>query len=346
MSCWELFSDLNLVRPACDAERARPDSSTGGFLTMRIVLLFSILFLVTAGADPTVLAQQSKTPTIDVAINGISTNNLDRPLEVDAAQPQRFKISVQNSTASEIHVTMVSFEGKVVGIPVFRCEGLLSLLALPGESVSQEFDMSADCLQNQATGLMTASVSVYGVDKSLLTSWPLTLSVKGSLRTIYGLFGIALAGLTILSILGGLVALARHRLSPNRWSRAMRFAFPGIGLGFTIVFALAAGNVAVPTATMWIPVVGACFALLGLFGYFSPRPDEVDDFAYPQQIDAADTVMMAPEAVPTISAPQTPLATPSTSHSVPEYGQNTLQTPFPPPSQTVRRIAPEESESQ
>lgn len=208
--------------------------------------------------------------------------------------------------------------------------------------------MDSNCLKDQATGLMPAKITVYDNNRVALDSWNLTLDITGSLKSIYGLFGIALAALTVLSILGGLISMARHRLSPNRWSRAMRFAIPGIGLGFTIVFALAAAGVAVPTETMWIPIVCASFAVLGLFGYFSPRPDEPEDFARSPQAAAAagDTVVMPPGAAITTPMPQAPQPyyDPSQSQTAqqPPVAPPHSDSSVPPPSQTVRRIAPED----
>lgn len=306
------------------------------------------MFGALAAASAAPASAQAKSAAISVSVNGTNVKGMTEPLKLDATALQRFKVSVNNPTSADIHVTTVSFEGKVVGLPVFRCEGLVSLVVPPGGAADQEFEMDSNCLKDQATGLMPARITVYDQNRTALDSWSLTLDITGSLKSVYGLFGIALAALTVLSLLGGLISLARHRLSPNRWSRAMRFAIPGIGLGFTIVFALAAAGIAVPTATMWIPIVGASFAVLGLFGYFSPRPDEPDDFAgFSQPVPVAgDTVVMPPGAAITTPMPQAPQPYYDPSQSQPAQHQPVAppssDSSVPPPSQTVRRIAPED----
>lgn len=308
------------------------------------VLLFGALLV--APAAPA--SAQARSAVISVSINGSNVKDLAEPLKLNASATQHFKVSVNNPTSADVHLTTVSFEGKVVGLPVFRCEGLVSLVVPPGGAAEQEFEMDSNCLKDQATGLMPAKITVYDNNRVALDSWNLTLDIAGSLKSIYGLFGIALAALTVLSLLGGLISMARHRLSPNRWSRAMRFAIPGIGLGFTVVFALAAAGIAVPTATMWIPVVCTSFAVLGLFGYFSPRPDEPDDFARSRQTAAAadDTVVMPPGAAITTPMPQAPQPyyDPSQSQTAQQPAIAPLPTDssVPPPSQTVRRITPED----
>lgn len=312
------------------------------------VLLLGSLFA--APASPS--SAQANSATISVSVNGVKVKAMAEPLKLDASATQHFKVSVNNPTGAEVHITTVSFEGKVIGLPVFRCEGLVSLVVPPGDAAEQEFEMDSNCLKDQATGLMPANITVYDNNRVALDSWNLTLDITGSFKSIYGLFGIALASLTLLSILGGLIALARHRLSPNRWSRAMRFAIPGIGLGFTIVFALAAAGIAIPTTTMWIPIVCSSFAVLGLFGYLSPKPDEPDDFL-PSHQNAAitgETVVMPPGAAITTPMPHAsqPYYDPS---QVQTSQQPHVDTPYsepsvPPPSQTVRRIAPEDQASE
>ncbi|RIK06435.1 MAG: hypothetical protein DCC49_11490 [Acidobacteria bacterium] len=341
------WDDRNTRAPIPGLTSAMPVAAVQTKLRL-ICALGALTLAALVSLSMTPAAAQTKSANINVSINGANVKGVSEPLKLDASAPQHFKISVNNSSSAEVHVAIVSFEGKVVGLPVFRCEGLVSLVVPPGGAADQEFEMDSNCLKDQATGLMPAKITVYDQNRAMLDSWNLTLDISGSLKSIYGLFGIALAALTVLSILGGLISLARHRLSPNRWSRAMRFAIPGIGLGFTIVFALAAAGIAVPTATMWIPVVGASFAALGLFGYFSPKPDEPEDFASsPQPATlAGDTVVMPPGAAVTSPMPQAaqPYYDPGQTQAAqqPPVAPPPVEPSVPPPSQTVRRIAPEE----
>ena len=104
--------------------------------------------------------------------------------------------------------------------------------------------------------------------------------VHGSLVSVYGLFGLALLVLTILAFADVLLAIARHRMSPNRWRRGLRFLTPGIGLGLVLVFTLSALAVWVPSPGTWLVTVVVSAAVFFVLGYLSPTPratEEEDD---------------------------------------------------------------------
>jgi hypothetical protein len=90
---------------------------------------------------------------------------------------------------------------------------------------------------------------------------------------VYGLFGLAVLVLTACSLAGALVALARHRLHPNRWWRAVRFATPGIGAGAVVVFTLGVLRVLAPQPTTAVPLVLVGAAVGFVAGYLTPGPD-------------------------------------------------------------------------
>lgn len=60
--------------------------------------------------------------------------------------------------------------------------------------------------------------------------------VRGSLISVYGLFGIALAVLTALALLDAALALARHRLSRTAGSEGCGCWHPGSGIGLIVAF--------------------------------------------------------------------------------------------------------------
>ena len=92
------------------------------------------------------------------------------------------------------------------------------------------------------------------------------------MKSVYGLFGLALVLLTIFAALGSLLALARHRLSPNRWLRGARFLTPGLGLGLVLVFTLSAFRVWVPSTGRWLVMILLCGAVFFGIGYLTPAP--------------------------------------------------------------------------
>jgi hypothetical protein len=112
-----------------------------------------------------------------------------------------------------------------------------------------------------------------------VASQDLVVDVRGSVRSVYAAFGLAVAAFTGVSLAGALLALARHRLSPHRWRRAVRFTWPGIGIGLLLVFTLSAFRVFVPLPHRWVPIVAVSTIVLFVLGYLTPTPDEPDDEA-------------------------------------------------------------------
>ena len=93
---------------------------------------------------------------------------------------------------------------------------------------------------SQATGLIVATITLLGTNGAGLASQTLVTNIHGSLVSVYGLFGLAVLLLTILSLVLALVAMARHTLPQNRWLRGLRFLIPGFGVGLVLTFTLSA----------------------------------------------------------------------------------------------------------
>ena len=83
--------------------------------------------------------------------------------------------------------------------------------------------------------------------------------------------------LTILAIVDVLLAMARHRMPPNRWRRGLRLLVPGIGLGLVLVFTLSALAVWVPSPGTWLVTVVIFAAVFFVIGYLSPTPRATED---------------------------------------------------------------------
>ena len=156
------------------------------------------------------------------------------------------------------------------------------------------------------------------------------LDVRGSLRSVYGIFGVSVAFLTVLSFLGALIGLARHRLPPNRWRRGLRFLTPGLGLGLLLNFTLSATRVFVPSPGRWLTIVVVAAAVCFGLGYVTPAPDAGDDDDDADELEAADELVAlpapavapglpGPPARPELAAPDVPIALPA-SAAPPEGG--------------------------
>jgi len=120
--------------------------------------------------------------------------------------------------------------------------------------------------------------------------------VRGSLFSVYGLFGLGLLSLTIIAAADVALLIARRRLPENRFRRGLLTMTPGIGVGLVLIFTMSALSVWVPTGPRWIlsalMFAGACFAV----GYFTGAPEREDDV--PEiEVDATVVRDGAPVAV-------------------------------------------------
>jgi hypothetical protein len=69
-----------------------------------------------------------------------------------------------------------------------------------------------------------------------------------------------------------LLALARHRLAPNRWRRGVRFLPAGFGTGLVAVISLSVLRLVPPEPAIEIPVVLGAAGIAFLLGYLTPHP--------------------------------------------------------------------------
>jgi len=136
------------------------------------------------------------------------------------------------------------------------------------------------------------------------------VDVRGSLRSVYGLFGLGVAFLTVLSLVGALMGLARQRLPDNRWRRGLRFLTPGLGFGLVINFTLSALRVFVPDTGRWLVIVAACALISFALGYLTPDPyledADYDEDAPTQAVDVVWEESSAPRTAVAASPPRRP----------------------------------------
>lgn len=200
-----------------------------------------------------------------------------RPIALHPDRPAAIAIEVANLTAATIEIRTVRMSGTVLGLAFFAYETAVRLRVDPGATVTAAYRLDLGDLDGQATGLVMGSVSLLDADRSEIVAERMVVDVRGSLRSVYGAFGVAVATLTAASIVALLLGVARHKLPANRWRRALRFLGPGIGLGLTVVFTLSALRVFVPRPGRWVPIVVIAASVAVIAGYLTPTPDDPDD---------------------------------------------------------------------
>ena len=248
---------------------------------MRKVLgICAVGAVLVLGLAPPASAQDGSALTFTATVDGVPLDDVDPndPLELQPGVELPIEIEIDNDTDDEVFVRGVRLDSQVLGLTFFTFTTRIDARIDAGDSVTRSFLVDLGDLGDQAVGLLPAELSLIDEERSALVSESFPVDVKGSLTSVYGLFGIIVAIITALLLAAALVRLATHRLPANRWSRAARFGIPGFGVGMTLTFTLSALRLLVPNAGAWVAAVLICGAIGFVVGYLSPDPrDEGDD---------------------------------------------------------------------
>lgn len=239
-----------------------------------IGLVLSVASAV-AFAGPAAAAGLALTATIDG--QALAHSSESHPIRLSPRQPATVVVRVDNTSSAPVVVNTVRLEGRVAGLTFFAYDTSVDLTVGPRQSTSLQYVLDLGGLQGQATGLIPGSIRLLDEHRHVVAAQSMVSDVRGSIRSVYGLFGLALFLLTGFAVIGALLALARHRLPQNRWLRAARFLTPGLGLGLVLVFTLSAFRIWVPTTSRWIAMVLVCGGTFFVLGYLTPRPVDAEE---------------------------------------------------------------------
>lgn len=245
----------------------------------RLVVTALVIVAISAAVRP-VEAQEASALEFDATLDGIPLDDIDAndPLELRPGEELPIEIDISNGTDEELFVRGVRLDSKVLGLTFFTFTTRIDARIDAGNTVTRSFLVDLGDLGDQAVGLLPASLTLIDEERAALADGSFPVDVRGSLTSVYGLFGIIVALITALLLGAALVRLAGHRLPANRWSRAARFGIPGFGVGMTLTFTLSALRLLTPSAPTWLAAVVVCGAIGLVVGYLSPDPrDEGDD---------------------------------------------------------------------
>jgi hypothetical protein len=239
------------------------------------VAILGILGLTVTSA----VAQTESEVAVAASVNGqdVAFVDQDHPVYLDPAGDAEVQIVLMNNSAEAVSISSVDLSGHVLGLSFFDYHSSMAATVEPGETQTIAYAVDLSGLDGQATGLINGSLALLDGSGEVIVDIPIVTDVRGSLISVYGLFGLALALLTVLALLDTVLAIARNRMPQNRWRRGLRFLTPGIGIGLVLVFTLSALRVWVPTTERWL-VVAAAFAVGFFFlGYLTPTPLDEDE---------------------------------------------------------------------
>ena len=269
----------------------------GALLTvgrMVIIALAMVTFVAVIPAHADVAGDLEWSASIDG--RPLAEIDSNRPLQLGLADQVPVTLDLANIGENELRVRSVRLDGRVMGLSFFSFTIRIDVVLGPGESTRREFNIDLDALASQATGVIPSYFSVLGQDRQVLADRRFPIDVQGSLLSVYGLFGLSVALVTVALLASLLVSIHGGRLaSRNAWQRALFFLPVGLGVGLTLTFTLSALRLLIPSATAWLTLVLACGAVAFLIGYFLPLgrradDDEADSGEHPDQDAGAGDV--------------------------------------------------------
>jgi len=253
-----------------------------------------VAVLVTMGLGVPIAGAAVSGVSFRAVVNGQSAASSSdaHPAQLYPTSLAEVTLTVSNSGDATARISTVRFEGQVLDLPLFSYDTAVVLVVPPGQTKSLTFPIVLTGVGSQATGLVGATITLLGPTGAAVASQTIVTNVHGSLRSIYGLFGLVVLLLTVSSLVLALLALARHTLSQNRWARGMRFLIPGFGVGLVLTFTLAVFHVFTPSAGHWLPLlVVPCVVGLAL-GFLTPAPNEEEYDDYDEDVLLAQIVVV------------------------------------------------------
>ena len=247
----------------------------------RIAVVALILAALSLLVMPSAFAQTDGGLKWSATIAGRLHEEIDsnQPLELGADDQVPVVLTLENVGQEEIKVRRVRLNGHVMGMSFFNFSVRIDANLAPGELTRREFNFDLDALANQANGYIPASLELLDPERQLVASDSFPVDVRGSVFSVYGLFGISIALLTVALLGSLLVSIYREQLAQrNRWQRALQFLPVGVGSGLTLTFTLSALRMLIPSAKAWLSLVLICGGAAFLVGYFLPlgRDDDLE----------------------------------------------------------------------
>jgi hypothetical protein len=252
--------------------RTRRSPLRAGLLVLMMALTATAAMVPVA---PGASAAPSSRLSWSMTVNGrdVSSADANTPLRLSPRTPADVVVKVANLGSAPVGVRSVRLEGRVLGLAFYSYTTRVDMQVAPGASDERRFAIDLLGLDGQATGLIPSQAVLLDTNGHRIDSHSLAVDVRGSLRSVYGTFGLAVAAITLLLLISALWRLLTGRLNHNRWRRAMTFAAPGLGAGFTLTFTLSALRLMVPAAGMWALLILVGGAIGFILGYLTPTPE-------------------------------------------------------------------------
>jgi hypothetical protein len=244
----------------------------------------TVLLAAMASAGPAFAADDQLPWTATIDDRNVEQSTADAAIPLRPADGVRLTINIQNTGTKPVSVRALRLEGRVIGLSFFSFTTQLGLTVPPDTSARRAIQVDLADLSGQGVGLIPTRLTLIGANREVIGTKSMVADVRGSLNSAYGVFGIAIAVITTLLLIGLALEIARLQLPAHRWRRAVRFLAPGAGIGLTVTFTLSATRILSPDASLWVPLVVGGAGVAFVIGYLTPGPapdDEDDDVGPP-----------------------------------------------------------------
>jgi hypothetical protein len=201
------------------------------------------------------------------------------PIVVEPGRESTLTLDLFNDTDAPIIVRQVQIRGGAFGVTIVTYDVIIQATVPPAEELIVDVPMDFGDLDDQATGLLPASMRLLDEERDELASQDFTMDVRGRAFSLMGVFTLVVAVATILSIVTIWIAVLRRKLPPSRWRRAIRFGVTAIGAGVTLTLLLSELRLVAPNGSVWIPIVLVPTVAALIVGYLSPGPLTIEDDA-------------------------------------------------------------------
>jgi len=214
--------------------------------------------------------------TVSATADGrsVSASMSNEPIRLRPGEPVDVAIELTNPTSAPVEVRQVELVGRVVGLNFFTYATSVDFTVPAANSDTFHYRLDLTGLRGQATGLIGGKLIIRDAAGDSIATVPMVTDVRGSVLSVYGLFGIALLVLTVLALIDAAFGIATHRLSANRWQRGLRLLAPGIGVGLVLTFSASVARLWVPDGGRWLLIGGLTAAAFFAIGYFAPVPND------------------------------------------------------------------------
>jgi hypothetical protein len=239
----------------------------GAALLAGAVVAVSAVPAAAGEADP---ARLSFTATLnDRALADIGPSD---PLRLSPRSGVLVTVRMRNGTRDAAVVRSVRLESRLLGVAFVSTTTRIDARLPAGGTAERRFAVDLAGIDGQATGLLSARLALLSDHRRVLAAQTFPVDVRGRLVSVYGLFGLAVLGMTLLLLVAAVSGLVARRLPAPRWGRALCFGAPGVGAGISLLFLLSVLRVLPPAPAPSLVVVlsGAVIGLL--FGVFTPGP--------------------------------------------------------------------------